>query len=62
MDKFFSVTYEGCRHRFKESASKLNAELKSFPISNFTIDVAIFYGRSDKFLVHISGTHGKLFF
>lgn len=59
MERFFSDSYGTCRERFKSAASEAGAELRYLPVvDDLTTDVAIFQGRSDSYLVHISGTHG----
>lgn len=58
MENYFSESYEQCRSRFLEKVKFLKPTLKSYPIGGFFLDVAIFSGRQDKFLLHISGTHG----
>jgi len=59
MEKFFSNSYRTCRERFLIAAKEAGAELRTLSVvDDLTTDVAIFPGRSDSYLVHISGTHG----
>jgi len=61
---FFSQSYEEARARFRGAA----LEAGGFELHNYTVkerdgralttDIAIFAGRPDRVLVHLSGTHG----
>lgn len=56
---FFSANYFNARKLFLKSAGRANAEMRSLNVmENLTTDVAIFKGHPERFLIHISGTHG----
>lgn len=59
LECYFSDNYYAARQQFLDLAKAVNAEMVSMKVVNdLTTDVAIFRGNPEKFLVHISGTHG----
>ena len=63
MAENFRTTYKKCRELFLSNLQNFtNVQQYKYPIGNkdedLSIDVAVFKGKSDKFLIHISGTHG----
>lgn len=61
MESFFRSNYDSARELFIKSAKAAGAELLSYPVSNdLSVDVAVVKGscQSDRYLLHISGTHG----
>lgn len=59
LECYFSENYVNARDQFRHLAERAGASMKVMPVVNdLTTDVAIFPGRSDRYVVHISGTHG----
>jgi hypothetical protein len=59
LECYFSEDYFQAREQFRKLATLANAEQKSLPVvDSLTTDVAIFRGNTEKYLIHISGTHG----
>jgi hypothetical protein len=61
LECFFSLTYEQARQKFLSEVHAAGASVETFSlpvIDDYVTDVAIFRGNNEKFLVHISGTHG----
>lgn len=60
---FFKDTYDESRAEFLRLAKLRNAEISSYPLGegelqDYTIDFALFPGKSDSLVIQISGTHG----
>ena len=63
MAENFRNTYKECRELFLSNLQNFtNVQQYKYPIGtkdeDLSIDVAVFKGKSDKILIHISGTHG----
>lgn len=62
-DNFFKTDYESARNLFKFYSIYKGADLDELLIQDnnnneYFIDIAVFYGKKNEVLLHISGTHG----